>query len=223
MTTEVTGSLSSVHRRFSSLLNLVDPGLYFLQNHIWSDSNSENDFTALLATGKLILELARQDLSVIQRFSHYGSEVCVQLPADATGSHFFPKKSTTEYMSVRVWNTLALVALMEPSASWPEMIFDQLHSCSYAHRTTLRIHVHPGTISLEMTMADINHAYITIKLWMMLAQKVSVNSQASDLASFAVWNELWPPFEGLVDALETEGRAGLSAVSAKTTTYIANN
>lgn len=197
MATEIPGSLSSVPRLLPSLLHLVESGLYFLHNHIWSDVGSENDFMALLDVGRLVLEVARHDPSVMQRFSHYASE-----------------KSAHEYTTVRAWNMLALAALMEPSAKWSAMLFAQLHNCSYAHRTVLRVHGHSGAISVETSTADINHAYITIKLWMMLAQKMSVNSQASSLAPSAVWNELWPPFEYLLSALENEARAGLSLTLA---------
>ena len=76
MTTEIPGALSPVHQHIPFLLALVEPGLYFLQNHIWSDVGSEDDFTALLSVGRLILEVARQDPSVMQRFSHHASEVC---------------------------------------------------------------------------------------------------------------------------------------------------
>jgi len=131
----------------------------------------------------------------------------------SSNSNFVSKKSANGYMSIRAWNILAMAALLDPSANWSAMLFAQLHNCSYAHRSALRVHGHSGTVSEEMSTADINHAYITIKLWMMLAQKVSVDSQASNLASLAVWNELWPPFESLLSALENEARAGPSLVS----------
>jgi hypothetical protein len=75
MVTEIPGSLSLVRRHLPSLLTLVDPGLYFLHNHIWSDVSSENDFSALLWVGRLMLEIATQDPSVLQKFSHFASEV----------------------------------------------------------------------------------------------------------------------------------------------------
>ena len=127
--------------------------------------------------------------------------------------HLVSKKSAHEYITARAWNILALAALMEPNANWSVMLFTQLRNCSYAHRTALRLHGQSGGISVEPSTADVNHAYITIKLWMMLAQKMSVDSQASDVTPFAVWNELWPPFESLLDALESEARTGLSLVS----------
>jgi hypothetical protein len=223
MTTEIPGSLSPVYGHLPSLLNLVDPGLYFLQNHIWSDVGSENDFTALLDVGRLVLEVARQDPSVMQRFSQHSSEVGVfSLSLLSPNSHFVFKKSAQEYMTVRAWNILALAALMEPSTKWSTMLFAQLHNCSYAHRAALRVQRHPGAISVDLSTADINHAYITIKLWVMLAQKVSADGQASNLTPFAVWNELWPPFESLLSVLENEARAGLSLVS-KISAYVVNN
>jgi hypothetical protein len=101
---------------------------------------------------------------------------------------------------------------MESSTKWSAILFAQLPSCSYAHRTALRVHRHSGMVSAETSTVDINHAYITIKLWVMLAQRASADGQTSDLTAFAVWNELWPPFESLLGALEDEARAGLSLV-----------
>lgn len=49
----------------------------------------------------------------------------------------------------------------------------------------------------------------------MLAQKAAVANNAGDLNPFSVWNELWPPFEGLIDVFELEVRAGQSLVSSK--------
>jgi hypothetical protein len=57
------------------LLGLLDPSIHFLQNHTWLDVGSDNDFTASLAVGKLIFQLAEQDPSIIMKLSDYGAEV----------------------------------------------------------------------------------------------------------------------------------------------------
>ena len=221
MTTEIPGALSSpVHQHLPFLLKLVEPGLYFLHNYVWSDAGSENDFAALLGVGRLIWEVARQDPSVMQRFSssHHTSEVCMQ-PRQSCLSlnlHWILKKSTHEYTAARVWNILTVAALMEPSATWSAMLFTQLRNCSHAHRTALRLRGQSGGMSVEPSTADVNHAYITVKLWVILAQ-MSVDSQGSSVTPFVVWNELWPPFESLLNALESEARTGLSLVSMTVT------
>lgn len=64
---------------------------------------------------------------------------------------------------------------------------------------------------------DISRAYASIKLWLLLTQKVSNGSEenlkqqkSSDEgdSSRKVWNELWPPFESVVVAVEAETQNG---------------
>ncbi|KAG6879986.1 hypothetical protein C0992_008579 [Termitomyces sp. T32_za158] len=60
-------------------------------------------------------------------------------------------------------------------------------------------------ISSESALIDLNYAYIAIKLWILLASKVSESGGVGkDLQTLAVWNELWPPFEGLIDQFELD-------------------
>ena len=75
MTTDILRSQPPVVR---TLLSLVDPGLHFLQNHVWLDVGSESDFSASLAVGRVIMEVAECDSSVISRLSEHGAEVCYQ-------------------------------------------------------------------------------------------------------------------------------------------------
>jgi hypothetical protein len=76
----------------------------------------------------------------------------------------------------------------------------------------------------EPTTTDINHAYIAIKLWILLARRSSLAESQIDtvtpgplrignVAEIAVWNELWPVFEGLVDRFETDPQTGNLSVS----------
>ncbi|KAG6900874.1 hypothetical protein C0993_009992 [Termitomyces sp. T159_Od127] len=59
--------------------------------------------------------------------------------------------------------------------------------------------------STETALIDLNYAYIAIKLWILLAFKVTESScVAKDFQTWAVWNELWPPFEGLIDQFELD-------------------
>ena len=116
-------------------------------------------------------------------------------------------------MTTRAWNVLSLAALMEPRDHWSAMLFPQLPNFSYANRKALRIHAQGGTVHPEISTSDINQAYIAIKLWLLLAQRMPAGSQTSEPAPFAVWNELWPSFESLLSGLEHEAQAGLSLVS----------
>ena len=67
-------------------------------------------------------------------------------------------------------------------------------------------------------MSEVNHAFIAIKLWLLLALKCSVQSQdadnndaangsgkiSTDRYESSVWNELWPPFQRLIALFEAD-------------------
>jgi hypothetical protein len=64
----------------------------------------------------------------------------------------------------------------------------------------------------ESAVTDINHAYIAIKLWLLLAQAKASAGDGGTVYSLTVWNELWPPFERLVNMLESEIQSGTPSV-----------
>lgn len=101
---------------------------------------------------------------------------------------------------------------MGPTTDWITILLPQLPSFSTAHNVALRGYLQSGSGLPEHIMTDINHAYIAIKLWLMLAHKNSMED-ADGFAAVAVWNELWPPFESFVVVLEAEAQAGSSMVS----------
>jgi hypothetical protein len=78
------------------------------------------------------------------------------------------------------------------------------------------MHFHPGISPPESSITDINHAFIAIKLWLMLAQIVSRSDNSDrgddggDQWALFVWNELWPPFENLLNILEGEAHTNSS-------------
>jgi hypothetical protein len=43
----------------------VDDGFFYLQNHTWSEVQSENDFTASVAVAKMILQAAEHKPDII--------------------------------------------------------------------------------------------------------------------------------------------------------------
>jgi len=77
-----------------------------------------------------------------------------------------------------------------------------------------------------LTGADINYAYIAVKLWLLLARKVHlVNDETEnaeetlndkeDIVSRRLWNDLWLPFEHVLAAFEEDALAGsMPATSA---------
>jgi hypothetical protein len=50
-------------------MGLVDYGFYYMQHHIWTDIQSENDFYASLAVAKMILQAANYNSSIYGRIS----------------------------------------------------------------------------------------------------------------------------------------------------------
>jgi hypothetical protein len=59
----------------SLLSNLADDAYSFLQNHPWHDDPIENDFGAAIATGKLVLQAARNNPTIFQKFADYALDV----------------------------------------------------------------------------------------------------------------------------------------------------
>lgn len=61
----------------------------------------------------------------------------------------------------------------------------------------LRANVHSEAPNWDLATANINHAYVAIKLWMMVACEIPEQEVegVSITSTPWVWNELWPPFE----------------------------
>ena len=57
------------------LSNLADDACSFLHNHPWHDDPIENDFGAAIATGKLVLQAARSNPAIFQKFAELASDV----------------------------------------------------------------------------------------------------------------------------------------------------
>jgi len=56
---------------------MLEPAYNFLQNHLWQEENTEDDFQAILTTGKFVLQIANEDPSVLQRLMDPTLEVCI--------------------------------------------------------------------------------------------------------------------------------------------------
>jgi hypothetical protein len=80
----------------------------------------------------------------------------------------------------------------------------------HSYTATMRPYVQ-GNLAPDIA-TDLNHAYIAIKVWLMLAHQTSISARAGDACMIRVWNDLWPMFENVLNALEADARAGLSSV-----------
>ena len=91
-------------------------------------------------------------------------------------------------------------------------------SFAFTFQMSLRHCLQPGANPHDSAVADINRAYVAIKLWLLLVQAsdpVTVNAKdmegwefdfekGSDKSAKMIWNELWPAFETIVTTFEAE-------------------
>jgi hypothetical protein len=84
---------------------------------------------------------------------------------------------------------------------------------------SLQYHLQLPANSQESAAADINRAYVAIKLWLLIAQNVDsvyegTNGMAVDLEKGSdssvrnIWNELLPSFERVVMSFENDALNG---------------
>lgn len=213
MSNDHPGYVPPASMHLKHFLGLVDHGILFLQNYLWVDIHSDNDFQASLAVGKMILNAATYDHTIMVRLAEQGIEVNNLASHPYPPLIFFLKKfGRPSLMSVRAWNILILAALLHSPDSQITTVYGLLSSVSFAHHAALRVYIQSATAPPETAMTDINHAYISIKLWLLLAQKKALNDTAGDTAALVAWSELWPPFENLMNAFEQDARAGQSQV-----------
>jgi len=193
-----------------TFLSLAEDGFFFLQNHAWSEVQSESDFIASVAVAKMILQAAEQK-----------SDIMLRQLADTS------ERLTRPSLTVRTWNILAFAALSNPLNSWTSILFAHFSTFSFAYNVSLRGFASFRTNPPETAQADINYAYNAIKLWILLALKnfrlkgVAVDVERDPVvlvdnenaAIRMVWNELWPPFALLADSFEPEPRTSLAALT----------
>ncbi|KAF7338262.1 hypothetical protein MVEN_02051500 [Mycena venus] len=194
------GTASPATTHLNSFMGLVDYGFYYLQNHMWTDIQSENDFYASLAVAKMILQATNYNSSIWGRLSE---------PAERSGR---------PALAVRSWNLIVLAVLLDTSGNQQTSpMFDLLSAFSMTHHAVLRAYTQAAISASESATTDINHAYIAIKLWLLLAQRKSQNDNGGNATALTVWNELWPPFEAMIGILESDFQLGMSMTTASLT------
>jgi hypothetical protein len=119
-----------------------------------------------------------------------------------------------------------LAALTNPADTWASLLFAHFSTFSLAYYTLLKPYIQANAGPPDSAAADINHAYASIKLWLLLAQKKSlqtvvhpkaqslnsVQEDCGNSAAMMVWTELWPHFESLVNVFEIEAQFGTVSV-----------
>ena len=125
-------------------------------------------------------------------------------------------------MAVRAWNLVVLAALAEKTNRPARILLDYFQPFSQAYSASLSAYQYSEYASQDVAHVDISRAYASIKLWLLLSQKAAMVSEDDTInaqiqrdegdCSKMVWNDLWPPFESVVVAVETDAQNGLISV-----------
>lgn len=106
-----------------------------------------------------------------------------------------------------------MVALStDADSSWATQLFKQMKTFSVVYSNSLWPYIKSTGPVLDSATADINHAYIAMKLWLMIAGQSEGARRLGEPVYNAVWDEFWPAFESIVSVLETEAQTGISPV-----------
>lgn len=103
---------------------------------------------------------------------------------------------------------MAIAALQELDRRWPAILFPHLPAFMHSYTATMRPY---GQCNLPSDLAAttyLNHAYIAIKVWLMVAQQTSIATREGERFIMRVWNGVWPMFDNALNALEMEAQAG---------------
>ncbi|KAK7020581.1 hypothetical protein R3P38DRAFT_3272569 [Favolaschia claudopus] len=212
-----SGIASPATTNLSSFMNLVDHGFYYLHNHAWADIHSEDDFYASLAVARMILQATSYNNSIWGRLADKAeaSLFCIDRPSIERAM----QRSGRPSLAVRSWNVIVLAVLLDTSSNQQtvSIMFDFLSAFSMTHHAVLRAYTQTAVSMAESATSDINHAYIAIKLWLLLAHRKSQTDDSGNATALTVWNELWPPFEAVISALEADFQLGLSMTTLSLT------
>lgn len=122
-------------------------------------------------------------------------------------------------MAVRAWNLVVLSAALYPSNGPAQMLMEYLPNFAAYYSRCLRPYSQMDTAPQELLHVDMNRAYASIRLWLVLCRKAATKDDQSDgtpdketHSSRVVWNELWPPFETVVQSLPMDTQTGSQAV-----------
>jgi hypothetical protein len=85
-----------------------------------------------------------------------------------------------------------------------QVLLPQLNVFTPAYYRCLGTYVLEGTMPSESAVVDVEHAFIALKLWLLLAQMPLANLTRESYSVKAIWNELWPPFEALVNLFQAD-------------------
>lgn len=121
--------------------------------------------------------------------------------------------------AVRAWNFLLSTALNTKSVVTAKVLFSQFSFFVRCFQLSLRHHMQQSLGRQDMGAADINRAYVSIKLWLLLVYmfdsvqtRVVEGGIVHESSAKMIWNELWPSFETIVLSLENDALNGSVSV-----------
>lgn len=173
--------------RIVGLRQVACSGLYFLHNHAWMVSESSAELSASISVSRLVLYAVDVGRASLSEMIAEGFE-----------------KSTQAGTVVRAWNILLLGVLSDSADTHTRVLLPQLNVFTPAYYRCLGTYVLEGTTPSESVVADVEHAFIALKLWLLLAQMPLANPTRESPSVKAIWNELWPPFEALVNLFRAD-------------------
>ncbi|TFK54850.1 hypothetical protein OE88DRAFT_1674178 [Heliocybe sulcata] len=198
------------------VINLAEDSLWYLSSALTPAVYSDADFASARAAARFILRTMEHNADVFLKQVDSSSE-----------------KSARQALTVRSWNVLLITALSTDLRTSPRLLLEHFPAFLLVYHRLLRIYVSDsGTLGL--TGADINYAYIAMKLWLLLARKVHLVDRETgdaeetpgtmeDVVSRRLWNDLWPPFEHLLTAFEVDTQIGsIPATGALILTSVAD-
>jgi hypothetical protein len=173
--------------RIVGLRQVACSGLYFLHNHVWIISESSAELSASISVSRLVLHAVDVGHASLSELIAEGFE-----------------KYTQASTVVRAWNILLLGVLSDSADTHIQVLLPQLNVFTPAYYRCLGTYVLEGTMPSESAVVDVEHAFIALKLWLLLAQMPLANLTRESYSVKAIWNELWPPFEALVNLFQAD-------------------
>lgn len=172
-----------------AMFRLTDDAVVYMSYPTHRDVHNQSEFTVSIAAARLLVETCRTKFSILRT------------------AISDPRSPST----VRVWNLLVLATLECSDTTASTRLFTLFPTFVLAFISSLRL---PSLASVDSAPLAVNHAFASIKLWILLARKAFVEGSADgkaiscDTAERTVWNELWPPFERLLNQALEESPSG---------------
>jgi len=182
-----------------SCLRLADSGMSYLQSEA-SDNTAYLDFSAAQAVSKWVFYVSEDHPQALSRLM-------------------------SSRIPLRTWNLVLLSALLSSSKKPTVSLLAYFPSFTLVYYRTLSSFQRPEQHSQDAGHVEVSRAYMSMKLWLLACRKATQQDDVVRLqtggyekesaTSLMIWNELWPPYERVIAALESDTQAGnLSALTA---------